>query len=228
MITLVNMINFIDLILNKDQSGRSFTPEQKNTAFQVANIDLYRELVNDFDRTLLMSELLNPFKVVMGYDTSVMNVDKWGKAVKPLNFDHFVSANHYITSDGCDTDVKPVSIELIKESSFADRITDSIKLPTLEFPIVLERSAHFVFYPRDIRHVEFIYLRKPIAPSYVIDDSEEVETIDYSDGASVDFEWDEKAFLKLASRILSYLGINLRETELVQYAELLGQKSIVK
>ena len=41
----------------------------------------------------------------------------------------------------------------------------------------------------------------------------------YDPASSIDLEWPEQVFNEIAIRILSFVGVNLREGELTQYSE---------
>jgi hypothetical protein len=92
------------------------------------------------------------------------------------------------------------------------------KRPTAENPIGQLRSYCIFIEPWAIvTHVDFSYYKFPATPefSYI----QGAGFITYNAPASVEFEFPQDELLPLTSRILKYVGINLREAELVQVAD---------
>jgi hypothetical protein len=77
-------------------------------------------------------------------------------------------------------------------------------------------------YPRSINRVIFTYLRQPVAPvwGFTVTNGRPV----YNSTTSTNFEAPEEAFGDIANRILSLLGIYVREPQLQQYAEAMKQQ----
>ena len=73
-------------------------------------------------------------------------------------------------------------------------------------------------YPKDVQRVNLTYLRKPIAPywAFTVQNNRPV----YDPINSVDTEAPDDVMNEIMMMALSYLGINLREPELIQYSEM--------
>lgn len=109
---------------------------------------------------------------------------------------------------------KPV--EMMTEDEYSDRAGNSIKEPTVKNPVCLIRSDGIYVYPTAIPQVDFSYIRYPVDP--VFDYVQETGYI--TEGASpTEYEWPKHLHRDLTMMILGYIGINIREQQLEQYAE---------
>ena len=113
--------------------------------------------------------------------------------------------------------VIPQTVEMLTEDEYSDRAGNYTKQPTTKNPVCVTRVDGIYVYPITITAVEFAYIKYPVEPvfSYV------QETGYITEGATpTEYEWPEVLLMDLTNRILSYIGINIREQELQQYAEM--------
>lgn len=113
-------------------------------------------------------------------------------------------------------------VKLVRDDELGDYLGSSIIYPSVSDPIcTLYSSTVQIFPKKGIHRVKFTYLRQPNIPkwSYTVVNNRPV----YDASNSVDIDAPEEAFNKIAMGALSFLGISIREPELVQYSE--GMKS---
>lgn len=239
--TLLQIYDFIKFIGDKDFNGNFFKPEDFGLSIITANLDLYKKVTglpeeyqpgSPIPRELLeinqksMDEVRH-FKqhipaqaVASGYFTIPDDYIYW-------------DSMSYIQSVTIDDVVHnlPRTVEILRESQASARRGNWSMKPTLKYPIAVMRVntqgvayKRFYLYPDTIASVEFHYYRLPVEPvfAYNIVDDELV----YDAGSSTEFEWGPEKHTDLIHILLSYLGINLRKQQLINYAEMLKAKGI--
>lgn len=115
-----------------------------------------------------------------------------------------------------DNSVEERPIEIVKENDWLKRTSSTITAPTLKYPIARFLGGKIQVRPKSLSKVHLTYYRYPNTPkwAYIIVNSRP----QYDSVNSVDIEANEDAFNEIAMLCLGYLGINLREQDLFQYA----------
>jgi len=226
--TLFDMFELVKYIANKDFDGNIVTPERFKLLLPVVNIDLFRNkygLPEEYqpgrpvpsehaDITLKNTDDLKAFKALLP-NRSVVN----GVMSYPSDYAHrdTIVYNYTKTINSVAT-VLPRPVEILREEKFASRAGNYTKQPTLQNPIGVVRSDGIHIRPLTIVSADLNYLRWPIAPifSYIIGDG----YITYDATSSIPFEWPQDEHITLVAMILKYVGINLREQDIVQYSQM--------
>jgi hypothetical protein len=234
--TLWDMFSLIRFICNKDFDGNIVTPDRFAELIKVVNIDLFRmkygapeqyqqdrPIPKEYaDITQKNIDDLKQFKVYLE-NTAVVN----GVLPYPEDYAHrdeIIYDFHKII-DGVDTSL-PRGVEMLKESQLSTRRGNYTKRPTLLMPVAVERQDGIHIYPYIvsvlnpviIEAVDFSYYRWPRDPvfAYIIADGYAT----YDAANSVELEWPMDEHLVLVRMILQYVGVNLREADIVNYSEL--------
>ena len=115
-----------------------------------------------------------------------------------------------------------VGIREVKDEMLSYYLENPNRRPTLKYPVAVFYNNFIQFYPTNIRSVVWTYLRYPTVPvwGYTMSAGEAV----YDATASVQVELPDSCHMDLVRLILSYRGINLREEQLIQYAEMAKAK----
>lgn len=221
------MFSLIKFITNKDFSGNIITPERFKELIKVVNIDLFRNkyglpeeyqpgrpVPSEFaDITIKNTDDLKAFKVFM--PNTPVNT---GILPFPSNYAHrdTVTYNFSKTINGAPT-VLPKPVEILREAEFASRNGNYTKRPTTANPIGVVRSSGIHIRPLEITSADFSYFRFPITPvfNYTLGDG----YITYSPATSTEFEFPIDEHYTLVKMMLSIIGVNLRESDVVGYAE---------
>jgi len=169
-----------------------------------------------FSTTQKMSDDLRPF-----LNRSRLNISRYGQCVLPKDYVHPTSIRYKLTSS---RGTKEVPIKILSEDKLSYRLASAIVAPSKEYPVCTFYDSFVQFYPENLNTVSFTYLRRPNKPewAYTILNGREV----YDPSNSVDWEFPDDVHNELVMRVLSYLGIRIREAELTQYAELKAGKGI--
>ncbi len=225
--TLFEIYDMVRLIANKDFDGNIVTPERFNQLIKVVNLELFRNkygLPEEYqpgrpipleyaDVTLKNTDDLKRFRV------SLMNTPVTsGVMAYPSNYAHrdTIVYNFVKNIDGVNTTL-PREVEILRESQLAERLGNYTKRPTTQNPCGVVRSGGVYVYPTTITAVDFHYFRFPVDPefAYVQGDG----YITYNSASSTEFEWVSDEHYTLTKMILSLVGVNLREVDLINFAE---------
>jgi hypothetical protein len=209
---------FVQFVSNKEFRGW-VNPEEFNLGAEIAQLTLYSEMEAVFAATKKISTDMRPF--VDTNDGTITSDPTLIAGLTPYtgvlsNFRHPISCRITDTR-------KPV--KEVKESELNYRLDSSLIPPTESYPICVYRDNGIYTYPDTITgDITVTYLRKPTTPEWV--DSGAGTRPIYHPSSSTDFDFDEPMFMQLAARILSHVGVNLKDEQLVQYGVAFEQKGV--
>ena len=237
--TVLELVNFIS---NKEQSGNTMKIPQYNLIIELVNIDILKKTYGlpeeyqpgqplprvSYEITKKIMDDLKHLKVRMGVDVPVLTLNQYGRADIPTDYLHLSSARYrYFTKNKCGNAVEKTNdIELLTDAQIGDRLGNSITMPTKKHPCMAIYSNYFQFYPEDLKQVELTYLRLPRTPYYnatLVSGANE-DYYDFSETGSQHFEYPTDTLSDIVMKILSYIGINIREQQVTQYAEMKSEK----
>ena len=230
--TLFDMYSLMELILNKDYGGNVLTPERFRQLIKVVNIDKFKKkfgLPEEYqpgrpvpreyvEITLKNADDLRKFKAIPLINTPAVA----GLLPYPSDYAHRdqIVYNQTVTIDGV-ANIIPRQVEILTETQSAARRSNYTKGPTTTYPIGVMRSAGIQIYPITVTVVDFFYWRFPIDP--VFSYNQYAGYITYNAKASVEFEWPPDECNSLVAMMLGYMGINMRENDILQYSEMKKQ-----
>jgi len=225
--TLFQIYEFLEYVANKDYMGNVITPDRYAELIKIANLDLFKRklgLPEDFqlgapisreymDANKMQTSDLMHLKVRVANQTVTTGVVAYpaGYCVEDA-----IRYNYQRDVDG-DPVVIPKTVEILTEDLYGARAGNWTKRPSTKNPVAVIRNDGIYIYPSSITAVDFNYYKYPDEP--VFDYNQETGYITYNSGGSTEFDWPERLHMDLARIILSYIGLNLREADLVQYAE---------
>lgn len=201
-----------------------------------------------FERTQVLTDDLLPFKVHMGSpNVQAMIVDQDGYAVLPSNFFYPSALSYkYFPNNDCTGTYKTRKIDVLTDQQWDYVIGSSIRRPTLKYPAANFQAGTIRFSPTNLQRVDFVYLRYPANPVYDYYINADLDHIYLLPGTShvlvageegsmgqqpgtsvvsmsVEMEWNYSNRLDILAFILSFLGMNMREGALQQFAEMTKQ-----
>lgn len=158
----------------------------------------------------------------------VVNLDSRGVFKKPEDYLHmnYMSFNKAYLEDGV-TQVDVKGVDIVRDHELPKFLGSHIYKKSLKrrnYIMATIGDEEIKLYPNDIQRVNFSYLRKPIDPvwAFTLVSGRPV----YDVVNSVDLECPDEAVNEIVMMALSYLGINLREPELVQYSEMMKEQGV--
>jgi len=230
--TLFEQWELVNFIANKDYGGNVVEPDRFNQLVKIVNLDLFKikmGLPEEYqlgvpisrqylDATQRLTDETRFLKTRVAAQTVTVGVIAYPANYFSLNA---IRYGYQRIIDGVST-VLWKTVEVLTESEYSDRAGNWTKLPSAKNPVCVVRSDGVYVYPIIIPQVDFTYIRYPITPVFVY-----VQAAGYiTAGASTEYEWPVHLHMDLTSRILSFIGINIREQELQQYAETHKQQGV--
>lgn len=193
----------INLLTAKGRTGYH-SPEQIDLAVFAGSEWLYNEYYKVYEADNTLSDSMDVFLS----NPTVLTLTA-GKYTLPADYQHDVGE---ITAGATNRMVKRLT-----HSQLSQRRNSALVPPTAAYPVCAFYKDYIQFYPIDITNVVMTYLKKPVQPFYAttIVSGRAV----YDDAASVDIEWNDIDAVKVVTKAMTILGINLDNQLLVQYAE---------
>lgn len=200
---------FINFLTGKGQTGYH-SPEEIDNAVHEASLNIFNQLVDQFEQTKVISDDLSPFMI----GPSALTVDGSGQATKPADYKHWIALTEGTSG---------YAVDVVDHGMLAGRRNDPLCPPAAGYGICTFYNTVIQFYPITLSNVKITYFKTPVKPewAYTIVSSRFV----YDDTNSVDIEWKENIHPELRAKSLEYLGINLREGDLVQFSQIKKQEA---
>lgn len=219
-------------LLNKERQG-NITPESFNQIakitqenifseyFEVINRNTNREnkgLTNTGYGNLVFNERqkISQFRVLDGALThSVLT----GNYALPSDL-YFIEDNGILFNSRPVPEVKP---------SMVNYLNNSLAAPDTSFPIYTPVEDGIRVFPSTITsNLNISYLRTPKDPKWTFNIVGGIELFNPASASFQDFELHVSEFPNICMRVLSHFGITIRESDIVQIAEILQQKMLTK
>lgn len=233
MVDINEVKQFVDFISNKTQSG-SISPQEFNLAARRANYSLFKRRyglpeeyqlgqpfpTQSYELTQKIKDDLRVFK-----EKQTITVDSSGKMDIPSDYVHKLAIDYRkVDNTSGEPTVVMVPVETIDDDKFSERKRSSLKKPTKDYPVCNINSDYIEFAPADLGKVEMTYLRLPASPVWGYTT---VNTMPlYDAGTSTNFEWEEMLTNDLSALILAYVGINLQDGKLENWAKEYKERGI--
>ena len=113
-------------------------------------------------------------------------------------------------------------VKLVDDAELSNYLDSTILAPSEKYPIAAIYNGFLQLYPENIQKLDITYLSRPQRPEdgqfwrYEVEDGLPM----YNAALSTNLAWSDELFNEIAVRVLSFIGINLRETILSQYSEM--------
>lgn len=174
-LNLGNLYKRVDNLVNKDQSGNTYTPDQFNNDLPFVFYNFMKrkyglpENPNDpqyFEVSQQISDDFIYLKVWMGDNgTPLLNVDASGKAILPEDYWRAVGLYYEdVLVNSCDNGTKKSKLRLVDtvtQDQRLSRITSPILKPTRKNPIACFFDGYIQIEPKGLNYISFVYLKKP-------------------------------------------------------------------
>lgn len=216
-----DVYSVILFIINKEQRG-SLPPEKFNVLAPAAQNEVISELIGNpeqftptgapkygyrYNRRL--SEALRPLVT----PPEVITINSQGYFNYPYGF---------IWPDSV-TKTNYAKIKQIEDDEYPDIKHSHIIPPTSDYPILIWRNPYGFVDPYGIGSFLMTYVKRPPEPFWAYDVVND-ESV-YNAGNSVQFALqDEFCSIRIAMKILGYIGINLDAGQVTQFSELKQQQ----
>lgn len=233
MVSIKEVFDFVDFLASKHQSGNTLTADEKTTLARRANDDFFRRrygLPEEYQAGMPLPtqayELTSLIKDDLRSTKKGITVYHQVEGCPiPDDYVHFTAIDSQ-TTGGCEDDVEfDCGVDIIADDKLSHRLKDALTKPSLRHPIANFESQYIQIWPKEIQAIKLTYLAYPDEPLWA-------ETYDSEDNAifdadnAVDFIWPKINTNEIARMILGYIGINLQDNDIQQYAEMIKNKGV--
>lgn len=226
---LQSFLNFLNFIINKEQSGRFISPTEFTLLLQVANYKFFKKYFDvpeeyqvgvpmsriQWEITDVVKEKLSRFMV----ETTIVLTN--GVGAKPA--DMFFE-DYFTSSSGLGRILKGYEFEKAKNNA--------VTKPTESYPAATIKNTTIEVAPSTLTSITFNYLRRPNEPifDYYVDTNDNIVYLapgetSPADGTpanhlstSVELDWDIDCIWDIAYYILEDIGMGINRETIVQYA----------
>lgn len=219
-------------VLSKDNQGY-VTPEEFNKISNLVQMEIFRGYFEDENRD---KNKQNRGLSNEGYSNLPFHqrqrIDQFA-ATASLVYSagtHILPADLYvIEEDGISLPTNGAVIEEVERKDLAF-LNKSDAKPTVTYPVYERFNTYIKVYPTSvIVNIDCRYLRTPKAPKWTyyvmaLPDGSQPVMFDSTNPSFQDFELHESEFSNIVIKVLSYFGITLRESDVVQITESLKQQ----
>lgn len=208
---LIDSVYELSYAIAAKQSQGFPSPADFNRFCNLANMDLFNFYNDEREKLLLkvnsgeqifMPTTLNDF---IAASTVTSNT---GVFPMPTDYQYYLSLNSPSSQADC---LK------VDQSKLANYLNSTVDNPTIQFPIFTENSDTFNVYPNSINSIIITYIKTPPAVLWAYTVTADNQPI-YDPNNSINFIWTDTEIYRLTARVLFYMGVSIRDTELMQEA----------
>lgn len=222
MININTVYESVQQICNKSQNSGYTTPAEFNLYANMASQSLFNTLFSEFQRLEKITDLLRFF-----ITKKSVSIDENGKMLFPDSYRYLLALRTYDKSkldlimDGCEDGIIPnynklpqVGVQLIDNDKLWYRLESEILHPSYTNPIATIYSSYIQFYPVDLGTAIIDFLAEPITAEWKYT-TDSYGLAVYDPITSIDYNWSPVAQNQLIMLICRYIGIEIRDEELV-------------
>lgn len=221
--TINEIYNAVKFFANKEQKG-FVKPSEFNTLAQQAQLEVFNEKMDKIrkfksaertgtnyrasveDPTDFLSEISNLLvDNTLGYNTSTNLFTR-------IDSDSYIEEIYYTNNSG-----KPTKVEIVSKHNVNKLLRSNLVAPSVDYPVALLKRDGIEVFPTSITSgIKISFYRILSSPvfGYVASGDDYV----YNLSTSNQFELPESTHNDIIIKICKYIGINLRDAELTNYA----------
>ena len=233
---LQDLLDFLNFIINKEQSGRFISPREFTLLLREANYKFFKKYFDvpeeyqignpmsriEWELTDVVKEKLSRFMTELSFKNNNPLAVSNGIAQKPA--DMFFE-DYFASSSGLGRILKGYEFEKISRNPVTG--------PTEDYPIATIKSNTIQVAPETITAISFHYLRRPEEPNfdYYVDENDNIIYLEPGETSpttgnpanhpseSVELDWDVDCIWDIAYIILENMGIGINREQVIQYAQ---------
>lgn len=203
--------SLMQFIIRKELGAFVTIPEAIQ-ALTAAQLDRFQYDFSQYQVNQSVADALSPFKVRIQF-TSAAD----GQVVNPANYQHLIGGVFTVTGSTIN------AVRFINDDELPNALTSQLRPVSTSNPIAVDSAAGFQLYPQSQQTGFYTYLRLPNAPVYGYTQVNRVIT--YNPATSVQIEYYDVYVDNIIARAVSYLGVNLDDQAVQQFAQLQEQQT---
>ena len=199
----------VEFWIKKNRNGGKPTPAEFNLLAANEQIGVIKESVKliGFETYTVIADEISNLKTEQSLSIAA------GKFNQPSDFMFLMGLSSTYT-DGV---IRRADIDLLRENEFNYKANSLIVNPVSSYPIARRLDGKYEILPSSISTIRCVYIRQPADPIWAY--TEPNGRPIYNASGSTDFELPLSMIERLAYGILSQMGINVRENQVISNAE---------
>jgi hypothetical protein len=214
---------FVQFLANQTQSG-GIKPNDFNLASERAQIQLFYTERQKWQETQIITDALSPFLTKVS-----LIVSPFGRVNYPSDYAGTSSVRHtYFLNSSTAANPKSISVDVdeINDNAIGDVLSSQIVMPTKRYPRIAYYDNYMQVFPQNLGIIDLTYLREPAKPVWGFTIVNNNPVYDPSPSASTNWEFLDQYHNAIVMMICSYFGMNLREADVVQAAEMFKTQNL--
>lgn len=212
-----SIYNVVQIILNKNDRG-VITPDRFNEIANAAQLKIYSEIPNDI-RLAINRKNRGNNDTTLNYLRN--EIDKFNLSVELVRD---TDSPYYFSIPDDLMEIDSVysngrRIEYIDNGKALMYINSPISSPSETYPIYVMKSGKINVYPETIKSIILSYKRNIKPPKWTYIPISGKAMFNISDPTYQDFELGEYFFYRIVTEMLTYLGLHLKEQEVIQISQ---------
>ena len=212
-----DLYDYIEFVANRDGRGNIVSPDEYAMLLPIYSEKHFQVLLSAYEVDDNNTRSMRRFKKTKGMDNMGIAVSHTGRATVPDDFYKLDEAfAHVYISPKVNSFRK---VEVLTLAQYTSRLSSVVEQPTMIYPVCTEMGSYIQVFPY-FKTLAISYIRKPLTPVYnytiTVDG-----VIQYNSATSVDLDYEYIDKLRIANIFLQEMGINMRDGDLIQMAELM-------
>lgn len=211
--TIDELYRFVQFIANKDQRG-FVKPSEFNLAATRAQLDIIEEKFKEKNSHKNLDDLAP----VVEKATITYSAGTNGAFNYPSDFLHFISMNF-----------NSESVEIVGHEKLQNLLDSQILAPSASYPVAVMIDEGFEIYAGSSESTSgtcvLVYIKEPSAPKWTYNTVNGISVYNASASDAQGLTLPVSTHKDIAHKVLEYIGVSLRESDLLQFGTSFGLSS---
>jgi len=209
----LNLVYDITNYIIRKQRGSFQTYPELDNIFNLGQLDLLSEYNDEYALTGKINNALSPFKKNYQF---TLATSVGGLVTLPTDY-QYPLMSFTQSYDNATQQTKMGEVRFYNENEWINAVNSQLRAATVKKPAAKIIAGQMELYPKTPNAGIINYIKKPAAPVYSY--TQVGRVITYDPNTSTQLEWYDEQIPKVIMKALSYIGINLSEEAITQFAE---------
>lgn len=209
--SLDDIYNLMRYVVRKER-GVFLTTDEAMLALDNGQMTAYSEYFAGYGVNQIIHDAIRPFRVYYQFTS-----DNSGFVTFPDGYLDLIGNPFTVTGSTVNT------VKFVNEDEWSFALTSQLRPVTNSYPIAIDTESGFSIAPQQTQIGYLWYLRRPVAPVYAVVQSGRL--IAYDATNSVQLEWGDQYVNNIIAKALKYVGINMGEADVYNFAEQQNKES---
>lgn len=206
-----DIVDFVQYLVRKER-GVFITPAQTCDNLDAAQLNILEDYFKMYGQNQMLHDAIKPFRVYTQFTT-----DASGFITYPSDYLHLIGSPFSVNGSTIN------EITLCNEDEWVTALKSQLRPVSLSRPLGKDTSTGISLYPQTTQIGFLTYIKRPAVPVYGYTQAGRVIT--YDPNTSVQLEWNDAFINAIIGQSLSFVGINMDEPTVSQFAQNFKQES---